>query len=388
MAAPAFAPPLPVTGRKPRILCVDDEPMVLEALRDVLRRSFDVDVAAGGAEGLALLKRNPRGYAIVLSDMRMPEMSGSVFLREARRVAPLAVRMLLTGYADTDAAIKAVNDGRIFRFLTKPCDRDELNRACVGALPQHRVLVAERDLLEQTLHGAVKALTDVLALASPAVFGQSARLKELVGGLARKTAFEDAWEVEVAALLAHLGAVTLPEETAEKLQNGTPLEPLEAAMVARVPEITQRILANIPRLDGVQQIVAAHHRRFDSSERGGVIPIGARMLRIALDFLRLEGEDAEPFLALETMRGRTGVYDPELLEAFAHTVGIRAHTINVSEVPLLGLEVGMRLAHEVRARPGHMLIARGHPVTRELIERLQNFPPGFVREPLRVIEAA
>ena len=86
---------------KPRILCVDDEPMVLEGLRDSLRRSFDVRVATSGADGLALLSENRRDYAVVISDMRMPVMSGSVFLREARRVAPLAVRMLLTGYADT-----------------------------------------------------------------------------------------------------------------------------------------------------------------------------------------------------------------------------------------------------------------------------------------------
>jgi response regulator RpfG family c-di-GMP phosphodiesterase len=119
LAVPNLAP----GSNKPRILCVDDEPMVLDGLSDVLRRSFDVRVASSGAEGLAMLKEQRREVAVVISDMRMPEMPGSIFLREARRVAPLAVRMLLTGYADHEAAIKAVNDGQIFRFLTKPCDR-------------------------------------------------------------------------------------------------------------------------------------------------------------------------------------------------------------------------------------------------------------------------
>ena len=210
------------TATKPRILCVDDEPMVLEGLRDSLRRTFDVRVASSAADGLALLKANRRDYAVVISDMRMPVMSGAVFLREARRVAPLAVRMLLTGYADRDAAVTAINEGQIFRFLTKPCDRDDLTRACAAALWQHRVLAAERDLLEQTLHGSVKALTDVLALASPAAFGQGARLKTAVHALAEETGWDDAWEVEVAAMLAQVGAVTLPEETAEKLYAGIP----------------------------------------------------------------------------------------------------------------------------------------------------------------------
>ena len=376
-----MAVPTPASASRPRLLCVDDEPMVLEALRDVLRRSFEVRATTSGREALALLRREPRGYAVVLSDMRMPEMPGPQFLREARRCAPLAVRMLLTGYADSAAAAQAVNDGQVFRFLTKPCDRDELKRACAGALAQHRTMVAERELLEQTLHGSIRALTDVLALASPAAFGRSARLKELTGALARDAGSGDAWEIEVASMLVHLGAVTLPEATAEKLHSGGALEPYEAAMAARVPDITRRILGNIPRLDGVQAIIAGHTRRYDS----GDLPEGARMLRIALDFLSLEAEGADAFLALETMRGRDGVYDPALLETFAHTVGVRAHSLHVTEIALAGLEVGMRLVHDVRARDGRLLIARGHLVTEELVERLHNFPPGHVREPLRVV---
>jgi response regulator RpfG family c-di-GMP phosphodiesterase len=379
------APPAVV---KPRILCVDDEPMVLEGLRDVLRRSFDVRTASSGAEGLALLKEHRREIAVVISDMRMPEMPGSVFLREARRVAPLAVRMLLTGYSDSDAAIKAVNDGQIFRFLTKPCARDELIQACAGALWQHRLQKTERDLLEQTVQGSVKALTDVLALAAPAVFGQGARLKDLVGKLAVETGWNDAWEIEVAALMAQVGAITLPDETAEKLYAGASLTAAEEAMVERVPAVTQRILGNIPRLDGVLQILGNYQRRFDSAGSDGILPVGARMLSIAMDFLSLEREDPTPRLALETMRGRAGVYDPELLEAFARTVGIGDQRIIVVEVPLHGLVEGMTLVGDARATNGQLLIARGHPVTPELIERLRNFPIGHVREPLRVTEPA
>jgi response regulator RpfG family c-di-GMP phosphodiesterase len=378
----------PASVAKPRILCVDDEPMVLEGLRDVLRRSFDVRTATSGAEGLALLKAHRREIAVVISDMRMPEMPGSVFLREARRVAPLAVRMLLTGYSDSDAAIKAVNDGQIFRFLTKPCDRDELIQACAGALWQHRLQKTERDLLEQTVQGSIKALTDVLALAAPAVFGQGARLKDLVGKLAAATGWHDTWEIEVSALMAQVGAITLPDETAEKLYAGASLTSAEEAMVERVPAVTQRILGNIPRLDGVLQILANYQRRFDSAGPDGILPVGARMLRIAMDFLSLERLDPSPRLALETMRGRTGVYDPELLEAFATTVGIGDRRIIVLEVALHDLREGMTLVADARSGSGQLLIASGHPVTPELIERLRNFPIGHVREPLRVTEPA
>ena len=119
---------------RPKILCVDDEPQVLEGLRDSLRE-FEVSVATSGAEGLQLLRGDPTGFSIVISDMRMPNMGGADFLRAARVVAPDAVRMLLTGHADLQDAIRAVNGARLFRFLAKPCDPTELLRRlrrCAG----------------------------------------------------------------------------------------------------------------------------------------------------------------------------------------------------------------------------------------------------------------
>jgi response regulator RpfG family c-di-GMP phosphodiesterase len=251
--------------------------------------------------------------------------------------------MLLTGHADSDAAMNAVNDGQIARFLTKPCDREELLEACAGALWQHRMHKTERDLLEQTLHGSVAALTEVLALAAPAVFEHSARLRELVVTLAVEGGWSDAWEIEVAALLAQVGAVTLSAETAERLHSGAPLTADERAMVARVPAATHRILANIAGLDGVLQILSHQHRRFDSSETDGMLPVGARMLRIAIDFIALERANPDPPTALKTMRARDGVYDTHLLEAFARTVGPGT---TVSEIAAHGPREGMTLVSD------------------------------------------
>lgn len=373
---------------RPHILCVDDEPLVLEGLRDTLRRSFEVHVAQSGADGLALLRDRPHRFAVVMSDMRMPVMSGSAFLQQARQTAPLAVRMLLTGYADVDSAVKAVNDGRIFRFLTKPCDRAELLRACAAALGQHRVDATERVLLEQTLHGSVRALTDVLSIASPAAFGRGSRVKRLLKPFLSEVGMEDGWELEVAAMFAHLGAITLPDATAEKLYAAKPLNAAEAAIVDRVPAVTQQILANIPRLDGVLQILANYRRRFDSTEADRLLPIGARVLRIIFDYDELETQGVAASDALDAMRGRGGVYDADLLEVFAGTLGVREHVRRVIEIALRELRVGMTLTGDVHSQRGQLLIPRGYVVTPELVERLRNFPDGYVREPLRVIDPA
>jgi len=371
------------SDRKPQILCVDDEPNVLEGLKDTLRRSFDVRVDTSGQAALERLSQDPDGYAVVVSDMRMPVMPGSVFLREARRIAPDAARILLTGYADVESAAAAVNDGQLFRFLTKPCDAEELQRACAAAVGHHRLQVAERVLLEQTLRGSVQALADVLALASPVAFGRSTRVKAMIPRLARAIGMDDRWEVEVAAMMAPIGAITLPDAVAEKLYAGSPVSPQEAAMIARVPAVTSGILQHIPRLEGVLQIIDNLGRRFDSVAQDGMLPIGSRMLRIVFDHDGLVSQGVGADVALGIMRAREGTYDGELLDALAEICVIE-EAPPVRQLQLAALRPGMTLLDDVRATSGTLLIARGHVVSPELIMRLNNFPRGFVREPMRV----
>src|SRR5581483_749570 len=140
--------------------CVDDEPAVLEGLMLHLRRRFAVCTAPSGAAGSEAV-RGKGPFACVMSDMRMPGMSGAEFLKQVRYLAPDTVRVLLTGQADMSAAVSAVNEGQIFRFLTKPCPPPSLLGALEAAVGQHALITAERELLEQTLRGTVKMLGDV-----------------------------------------------------------------------------------------------------------------------------------------------------------------------------------------------------------------------------------
>ena len=377
---------LAATMQRPLVLCVDDEPQVLEGLRDTLRRSYDTRVATGGVEALELLRSEPGAYATVISDMRMPVMAGSTFLREARRVAPDAVRILLTGYADMEAAIRSVNDGQVFRFLRKPCEPEELMRTCAAALVQHRLLTAERVLLEETLRGSVQALADVLSLASPAAFGRAARVKQSVIRLAQAIGLDDRWELEVAALLAEIGAVTLPAQTLEKLHAGAPLADAELAMVDRVPAISRQILENIPRLDAVLQILDGSLQRIDGVAERTDIPLGSRVLRIALDYDDLNSCDVGAKVAIAVMRSRNGAYDPGLLETFATAVAASEHALPVREVSVAALPGGATLAADVRASTGGLLVARGQPVTGAILQRLSNLGTGAIDEPLLVFE--
>lgn len=373
---------------RPVVLCVDDEPHVLEGMRDVLHRTFVVRTASGGVEGLELLRADPDAFALVISDMRMPTMAGDAFLREARIVAPDAVRILLTGHADMDAAVRAVNHAHLFRFLTKPCAAEELLRACAAGVGQHRLVTAERVLLEQTLRGSIDALAGTLALANPAAFGRGARLKELVSRLAEAAGMAKRWEIEVAAMLAHIGAVTLPQATAEKLYTREPLAPDEQAMVDRIPHVTRELLARIPRLDGVLAILDGYAQSLEPGDAAALdaLPEGARALRIAADYDELGSDGLTPEVALGTMNSRQ-IYDQSYLDAFATVVGVGGRAPTVSEIPLARLDSGMTLADDVRTTNGGLLVTRGQAVTLQMVERLANVGEDGIRQPIRVFES-
>ena len=138
-----------------KILFVDDDPAVLEGYRRALHKEFQTDTAVGGREALWAIA-NDGPYAVVVSDMRMPSMDGVQFLSRIGRISPNTVRVMLTGYADLESAIGAINEGRIFRFLTKPCEADVLKKTLTTCLVQYRLVTAEKELLEQTLTATIK----------------------------------------------------------------------------------------------------------------------------------------------------------------------------------------------------------------------------------------
>ena len=362
----------------PRILCVDDDSNLLDGLARSLRGHYQVDTAIEAGVALERLT-TVEPYAIVVSDQRMPRMDGVTFLSHMRALAPGTVRVLLTGQADMESAIAAVNEGNIFRFLTKPCSTTVLLKALNDCVEQHRLILAEKVLLEQTLRGSIKALIDILSLANPIAFGRATRVRHSVEQLMTRFEIRERWPVEVAAMLSQIGCVTLPPATVEKLYKSHPLSPSEQEMVDRMPAFVDKCLANIPRIEPVREILRlcprpfGHHAGAPGSGLASELSWGARALRLALDLDSLESGENHADYPLSILRGRTGCYDAVILEALAELRG-DSQDVPMIELQIRDLVIGMVFGEDLKSATGVLLVARGQEVTTGLLERLRNFP--------------
>ena len=380
---------------RPRILCVDDEPQILEALSVNLGRRFHVSTALSGAAGLEKL-RTEEPYAVLMSDMRMPGMDGATFLKHACAEAPDTVRILLTGQSDLNSAIAAVNEGQIFRFLSKPCPAPILIKTLESAVEQNRLITAEKVLLEQTLHGSIRTLTDILALTNPAAFGRGQRVKRTVSALAARVGLVERWPLEVAAMVCQIGCVILPPKVVEALERGRPLSNDERTMVERVPATTKQLLSHIPRLEPVLEILNYPNARLSSPDRQSVslpefksTPLPVRILALALDRDALEAAGANADAVRQTLRLRADRYDPALIEALEAEDDWEAGSAVIRELRIQDLAAGMSFIDDVKTAGGTLLIVRGNEVTPGVLERLRNFHLSVgIREPIRVSVAA
>ena len=367
-----------------RVLFVDDDTRVLQALERQLHKQFQIQTALGPELGLqAIASAGP--FAVVVSDLRMPGMNGIEFLTRVRQAAPDAVRVMLTGEADLSATIAAVNDGQIFQFLTKPCPSDMLARAVKAALEQHRLITAERELLENTLRGAIGVLSEILGLVNPQAFSRTQRLRRYVQHMAQKLNLSEAWQYEVAAMLSQIGCVTVPPSILEKSYRMQPLTPAEEEILTSQSRVGSKLLVKIPRLENVGQMVAQQQSPW-TPQPGAPDPVktGAHLLKVASDFDEqvMRGNSLESVLT--KMRG-SPQYNPAFVAALQELQLEEAQS-EVRWVNLAQLRPQMIISAGVYSKTGLVLLAKGQEVTDSAIARLNSFASLFgIIEPISVM---
>lgn len=357
--------PLPVNANgdpQPwQVLFVDDEANILSSLRRLFRPSgYQIRVATSGAEGLAMLAEQPAD--LVVSDMRMPEMDGAQFLGQVRARWPETMRILLTGYADMQSTIEAINRGQIFRYISKPWDDNDIQLVVRQALERKQLerekqrlealtakqneelqdlnaslelKVMERtvelrkahDKLKSSFLTSIKVFAGLIELRESTLAGHSNR----VASLARKIAVRmkmpqnEVQDVFVAGLLHDIGKIGLPDSLLTKPL--THMTGAELGQLRKHPEKGEQALMALQDLHGAAVLIRSHHERFDGQGypdglSGIAIPLGARILALANDYDGLQiGIVAQRRLAPEDARnmivdGRGKRYDPQVVDAF------------------------------------------------------------------------
>ena len=365
-----------------RILCVDDEANVLQALDCSLCRDFDISTASSGAEALDILRDNPP-YAVIVSDMRMPGMSGAELLSRAKERCPDTVRILLTGQADMNDAIAAVNRGGIFRYLCKPCPTSLITESLEAGIEQHRLVTAEKQLLENTLSGVVKILTDLLAITSPAVFNRAVSLRSFVSRIMDLNKQPHEWRFELAAQLALVGCIALPPDLVEKVLAGAPVSAQERRMFGKYPETGRQLIGSVPRLEAVAEIVGHQLEPDLTVIEDEDIRRGVELLQAAL---AVDESVAKGALIGDAIRQVCLTIRPtgkELLGTIASLDDTeQAATKSLSVVEL---QPDMTLDADVVTSNGQVILARGCLLTYLHLHLLNNFAElvGLV-EPIKV----
>ena len=370
-----------------KILCVDDEENVLRAFERNLRGHFELETAVGPQRGLLKLAENGP-FAVVVSDLRMPGMDGIRFLAEVKHRSPDTVRLMLSGNADLESAIAAVNQDGIFQFLTKPCGTELFRNAIEAALKQHLLIMAERELIEHTLNASVAAITEVLSIVSPLAFSCSSRIRDYVGQLARKLGLSNYWQFELAAMLSQIGCIAVPPEILQKVGSRKLLTPEERETHKSHPEIAYSLLAKIPRMETIAGIIR-HQMEPCSFFKGLDIPepvvIGAQLIKIAGYFDECVSMGTSASDVLKFMSGRPETYQPRLVAAM-DGIEVIAVAHLVKSLFLRDLQLSMVLNEDIVALTGLFVIPKGQLVTDAVLARLRNFSrsPGL-REPFSVL---
>lgn len=235
---------------------------------------------------------------------------------------------MLTNNTEQKTAIDAINIGHVHNFLRKNCPAEILDKVISSAIELHTPKNSEKDsennLLESTLTGSIKLLMDMMSMVSPDVFGQTMAILDTAKVLAKEMHIEDTWNLEMAAMLCHLGSVTLPPDTLSKIGSEELASDSEKEMIRRLPEVSKNLISNIPRLNEVAEIVYYHQKHFNGEgfptddKAGDSLPIESRILKVLCDLqiMTATGMDLDDVIGKLTPLQNIQ-YDPEVFKMAA-----------------------------------------------------------------------
>ncbi|MBX7138938.1 MAG: response regulator [Oligoflexia bacterium] len=374
-----------------RVLIVDDDLNLLQAFKRQLRGSFEVEIAQGAKKALELLE-SEKEYAVLVTDMQMPEISGLSLLSSLAKKNLDTVRVMITGNVDQSTAVQALNQGQVQKFLNKPCSVEELSFALKDSLALYNAAKAEKVLLRDTLGGSVKLLVDLISILDPGIAGEVSQIRSPLKQICEHCRIGQVWEIELAATLARIGLLTVPETLRIRASSGQTLSKEELDVVGAMPKTSARLIRNIPRLERISDIIAA--LRFDGREflyptdaprfaaESALVTLLLRAApRLAKGETMAKILQAEiqiaPLYARPMLNGACSIWNERkpVVEA-----ANQSYSITVKD-----LCPGQTLLSDIVTLDGVLLIARGSILTPGMQEKVANYARLVgVREPIEV----
>lgn len=412
------------------ILLVDDEQNILSSLRRLFRPiGYSILMANSGQEGLDLLAQQK--IDLVISDMRMPEMDGAEFLSKVAKQWPDTIRILLTGYADMESTIAAINEGKIYKYISKPWEDNDILINVRQAL-QQKFLEKERDRLltltnkqnkelqdlnsnleekvkvrteevRQTMGqlqvahtslkknyvSTIKVFSNIIELREGGESGNTRNVADLAHKIAKKIGIsdDDTQQVIFASLLRNLGRIGLPDELNKKPINALTHD--ETIKVFKHPIIGQGILMALDYLQDASNLIRCQYERYDGQGfpdhlKSEEIPIGARIISLASDYYAqqaglLSSQRLSSTETCEYIKRNRGIrYDPKLVDVMLEILGVtdsntssqKQEKVNETKMSSISLKEGMVLARDLSTQNGVVLLTKGHVLNESLVRRI------------------
>lgn len=369
--------------KKARILFVDDEQNILNSMKRNLRE-YNVTTCNSPYDAIKMVKASVRStpFAVIVSDYKMPKVTGLELLIAVKDVSPNTVRVMLTGYTEHDTAIKAINEGAIFRFLTKPTTAPDLKKVLNTCIEQYNLVIAEKELLKGTLSGSIRVLTEVLSHSNPEAFGIGERVKRVVRDLLDDVDFPNKWQIEIAAMLSRIGLTAIPAEIITKVKNRETLTSVEKELYDQYPEIGANLISHIPRLDQVSLCV-----KYQQDALNSAAPFGAKVLNLAIRFDELYFQGIEPLIILKQLSEESSLYGPTLIKQLEKLVLNITTDFNTVALHVNELQEGMIVDQDVFTSDNLLLISKSQEITKTALMRLYNYKRSCgIKEPIMVIK--
>lgn len=312
---------------KYNVLVVDDEIDNLQLFMRTFRKNYNVLMANSGHEALEILSNNK--VDVIISDQKMPVMGGSEFLAKSIDISPDSIRILVTAYTDANALISSINQAKIFRYVKKPWNPDDLLNIVYQALELYQLNIDNQELvldLKELFSGTISAITEALDAKDSYTFGRSKRVTLYAFELGKKYGLSNSElsEIELAGILHDIGMIGISETILNKPGN---LTPEEFAEIKKHVMLGVKILEDIKQLETVINIIKCHHERFDGKGyphglAGEEIPIGARIISIADAYDGMVSDRAyrkglpHDVAIAEIKKSAGAQFDPNLVDIF------------------------------------------------------------------------